>query len=102
MTTQIAYSYIENNTRIERHGTCSSLTAAAAARIAAEYIDATELDSGDYIYWPAETPGEAYVVDSDELAALGAALHCASGHDVYSLWCAGTGRRATDAEMARG
>lgn len=99
-TTTIVYSYIENNTREHRTGTCSSLTEDAAGRIAVERLDAVELESGDWLYWPDETPGTAYVVDSDELARLGAALHCASGCDVYSIWCSETGREATGAEMA--
>lgn len=98
--TTITYSYTEYDTQAQRTGICSTLTEAAAVAIAIDRLDATELESGDYIYWPEETPGQAYVVDAEELARLGAALHCVGGHDVYSLWCAETGHEATDAEMA--
>ncbi len=100
--TEIAYRYLDSN-RAEKHDVCRGLSEGGAAAIAAEALDATELSSGDYIYFARES-GEHYVVTSAELAAYGAAIHCrnADSHsaDHYSVWCSGAGRPATETEVA--
>ncbi len=96
---EIQFRYIENNTGFEKKGTCTSLNEEGAVAVAVEYLDATELASGDYIYLARET-GMHYVVDANELMMLGAAHHCRSGSAYYSLWCQDTGREATDREIA--
>jgi hypothetical protein len=99
-TIEIAYRYIENNTRAEKRDVCTSLSEKGAIAIAVEKLDATELESGDYIYRASDSEGGGhYVVTAAELASLGAALHCRSGSDCYSLWCNGAGREATDEEI---
>ncbi len=95
---EIPYRYVENNTRCEKRGTCTSLSEEGAVALAVEHLDATKLKNGDFIYFARET-GAFYVVDTRELTTLGAALHCRSGSDVYSLWCQDTGREATDREI---
>lgn len=97
--TTITYSYIETNTGMQRFGQCNNLTKAAAVALAVERLDAIELANGDYLYWPDETPGQAFVADTDELATFGAACHHGRAQEAYSIWCAETGREATEAEM---
>lgn len=96
---EIQYRDIQNNTRFEKKATCTSLSKEGAIAVAVDLLDATELKSGEYIYFAREA-GAHYVVDADELMVLGAAHFCRSGSDVYSLWCQDTGREATDCEIA--
>jgi hypothetical protein len=96
---EIPYRYIENNTRREKTGTCTSLSKEGAIAVAVDLLGATELKSGEYIYFAREA-GTHYVVDANELMVLGAAYFCRSGSDFYSLWCQDSGREATDREIA--
>lgn len=97
-TTEITYSYIENNTGREKTGVCTSLSAEGAVAVAVDVLGARKLRSGDYIYFARETQ-QHYVVTAEEMMAFGAAHHCRSGSDHYSLWAASSGREATDAEI---
>lgn len=98
-TTEITYSYIiENNTGREKTGVCTSLSAEGAVAVAVDVLGARKLRSGGYIYFARETQ-QHYVVTAEEMMAFGAAHHCRSGSDHYSLWAASSGREATDAEI---
>lgn len=97
MTDQtITYAYVSDCQQESGEWTGARERAIAAA--CAE-IGATELESGEYIYRADET-GDYYTVAADDMAEYGAA--CLSDHaqDAYSIWCSGSGREATDAEIA--
>ena len=65
---------------------------------AIEFLSATLLDSGDYVYYADEGEGW-FVAPVDEMKDLGRALKRGE-RDAYSLWCGWAGREATFDECA--
>jgi len=81
----ITYTHLVDMT--ETSGEWTGLASEAVAA-AVEYLDAVQLDDGDYTYLAEET-GEWCTVDADDMAMAGAAI-VAGADDWYSTWCAVT------------
>lgn len=94
MAHNIDYAWIDDDC-VERYGTWTG-DRAVAIRAACEALDAVGLPDGRAAYYASES-GSWWAVESDDLAALGAAL--LDGHtldEVYSVWCSSSGVEVDD------
>ncbi len=96
MGTTIEYTYVSDCE--ERTGTWVGARS-KALRAGVDALDAVKLASGDCVYRAEET-GDYYALDVCEVMELGAAALDGRQSEAYSIWCASSGREATEDEIA--